>query len=139
MGENSNWVQDAECAAQEVLTQISRAKTREEVKELTGEYVRVRYFLKPEDLALEHFNALGQMSIARSTGLDLTEVLAADLNVKCDAASSSLTKKILLMIALNRALQLELSPEESAEITTLSELADVISHVILGRNLSDRD
>ena len=123
----------AENEAARVLEQIGAVTTEREIKELVRAYVKTRYFLKDEDLALESFNALGYMSIARSTGMDISEATSGDLHARCDAASPSLTKKILLMISLNRELGLGISPEESADITTLSLLEERVARTILER------
>ena len=122
---------DAEAKAAEILEQLGSASSYDEIDRLVREYVKARFFLEEEDLALDTFNALGQMSIARTTGLDPAQVLTADLSVRCDGSSSVLTKKILLIIALNRALELGISPEESVEITSLSALIDRVASVML--------
>lgn len=122
---------NAEVQAEAIMNRLKAASTHEEIAFLVREYVKTRFFLEDEDLALETFNALGQMSIARTTGMDPTEVITADLSVRCDGASSSFTKKILLLIALNRELGLGISPEESVQITTLGNLIDRVSAVVL--------
>lgn len=124
----------AEAEAAAILDQLAAASTYGEVDRLMRAYVKTRFFLEDEDLALETFNALGQMSIARTTGIDPIEVLTADLSVRCDGSSSSLTKKILLIIALNRALHLDISPEEAVSITTLSALIERAARVLLAAN-----
>lgn len=124
-------ISHAENEAAKILAQISNATTKDEIKKLVRAYVKARYFLEEEDLALDSFNALGQMSIARATGMDIAEVMSGDLHARCDAASPALTKKILLMISLNRELGLGVSPEESADITTLSLLEERIAQTVL--------
>jgi len=114
-----------------VMDPLKFAATRGDVNLLVREYVKIRFSLEDEDLDLNYFNALGQMSIARTTGMDPADVLVADLSVRCDGASSSMTKKILLLIAMNRELHLGISPEESVEITTLDALIDRVCGVLL--------
>ena len=88
----------AENESAEIIKHIGAATTQREIKNLVRAYVKTRYFLEEEDLALDAFNALGQMSTARTTGVDLAEIISGDLNTRCDAASPALTKKILLII-----------------------------------------
>lgn len=125
---------DAEAHARAVAARLSEATTSEEADRLTREYVKARYFLNDEDLSLESFNALGQMSIARLAGISPEEALRAETSSKCEGASPSMTKKILLMMGLNRDVGLGISPEEAAEITTISSLAEYVSEVIATRN-----
>lgn len=126
-----NEIADAEAQAAALLEQLQTARAFPEIERLLRAYVQVRFFLEEEDLALETFNALGHMSIARTTGMDPASVLTADLSVRCDSSSSVLTKKILLIIALNRALNLEISPEEAVGITTLPALIERTARVLL--------
>lgn len=111
-----NEIADAEAQAAALLDQLQTARAFPEIERLLRAYVQARFFLEEEDLALETFNALGHMSIARTTGMDPASVL---------------TKKILLIIALNRALNLEISPEEAVGITTLPALIERTARVLL--------
>lgn len=124
----------AENEAAEIIKHIGAATTQREIKNLVRAYVKTRYFLEEEDLALDAFNALGQMSTARTIGVDLAEIISGDLNTRCDAASPALTKKILLIISLNRELDLDISPEESVNITTLSLLEERVARTILDKD-----
>ena len=115
-----------------ILKKLKQSKEPEDLDCLLRRYVQVRYQLEDEDLVLNSFNSLGLASIARETGADLDAVISEDLNVRCDSASPALTKKILLIIALNRELSLGISPEEAAEITTVSALSKRLARSIFG-------
>lgn len=128
----------AEEQAAAVMGQLKAASTRDEIVRFMREYVKIRFFLEDEDLALDTFNALGQMSIARMTGMDPAEVLTADLSVRCDGSSSAFTKKILLLIALNRELHLGISPEESVQVTRLSALIDRVVRIVLATDYAGK-
>lgn len=49
-----------------------------------------------------HLNYLGELSLARSFDMSVEEIRRTELDAKCENTSSSMTKKILLVIALNR-------------------------------------
>lgn len=96
----------------------------EELVDILREYVRLRYLLKPGDISQEDgFNYLGELSLARSLDVPIDQVRKTELDSKCEGTSSSMTKKILLIIALGKALNVSTDPESNAEITTIDELA----------------
>lgn len=102
--------------------------------ETVKEYVRLRYLLEPEDmLETEHLNHLGEASIARSLGMSIEAVRKNELDSKCEGTSSSMTKKILLTIALNKALRIDIDAETTADITTITELCDAVRAQLLQR------
>lgn len=127
-------ISDSEARAKTIAAGILAAQTSEEAQALTREYVKTRYRIKDEDLSLDSFNALGQISIARSTGVELEDISIAEMSSRCEGTSASMTKKILLMIELNRELGLGISPEEAADITTLSLLAKRVSRAVPALN-----
>ncbi len=99
------------------------------------EYVRVRYLLGPHDLEeSDHLNYLGELSLARSFDMSVEEIRRTELDAKCENTSSSMTKKILLVIALNQVLQIDISPEATAELTTIGELCQEAWRQLQGRS-----
>ena len=98
--------------------------SEEELVGILVEYVRLRYLLKPDDIdPSDSFNYLGELSLARSLGRSVEQVRKTELDSKCEGTSSSMTKKILLIIALGKALRISTDPERNAEITTINDLA----------------
>lgn len=95
--------------------------------ETVREYVRLRYLLEPEDmLETEYLNHLGEASIARGLGVSIEQVRRNELDSKCEGTSSSMTKKILLVIAINKALGIDIDAETTANVTTITELCDAV-------------
>ena len=102
--------------------------------ETVREYVRLRYLLEPEDmLETEYLNHLGEASIARGIGVSIEQVRKNELDSKCEGTSSSMTKKILLTIALTKALEIDIDAETTADITTITELCDAVRAQLLQR------
>lgn len=122
---------EAERIAKGLCTQLLSLRRNGELdKELVSTTIRdivlAKYYLSHEDAVSEYFNALGELSIAKSLGKSVSEVRGLDLEAKCNGTSSVMTKKILLMIFLQRELFVEISSEAASNILTISELADLI-------------
>lgn len=114
----------AERQAKKIALAMNSAPTPafEEFTERVHAYVRTRMLLEPEDELIDSLNVLGQMNLARALGVTLPELSQMDMEAKCGGTSAVMTKKILLIMALNKDLGVKVSPEEAAEITKLSEL-----------------
>lgn len=99
------------------------------------EYVRLRYLLEESDIQEdEHFGYLGEVSLARSLGMPVEMVRKTEMDSKCEGTSSSMTKKILLILSLGKALGIQTCPERNAEVTTVTELAEYVYELLQERN-----
>lgn len=85
-------------------------------------YIRTRMLLEPEDEMVDSLNALGQMNLARALGVSVPDLSRMDMEAKCGGTSAVMTKKILLIMALNRDLGVKITPEAAADTTKLSDL-----------------
>ena len=104
---------------------------KDKLAQTLREYVRLRYLLEESDMQEnDHFNYLGEVSLARGLGLSVDAVRKSELDSKCDGTSSTMAKKILLIIALGKTLGIETDPERNADITTIAELADYIYEIL---------
>jgi hypothetical protein len=95
-------------------------------------YLLLRFLLEPEtdgDDILE----LADLSLARTSGPGRDGAASTDVSANCSGASSALSKKVLLLMALERDLGLDFSPEESVMIRTVRELAESIQARMGGR------
>lgn len=100
----------------------------DKTRDILREYIRIRYLLEPSDMISDSLNYLGEASLSRSLGMPIEEVRASELDAKCENTSSSMTKKILLVIALNSALGIDINAEATANIATVSELCEEVCH-----------
>ena len=98
---------------------------REHFAEKLREYVLHKYMLSPEMELPEDFSALTDLSLARSMRISPELVREFDLAKSCDGASSAMAKKVLLFMAIQRELGIELPAMESARITSIAALADL--------------
>ena len=118
--------------ANELLTRCNVASMdKDKLAQTLREYVRLRYLLEESDMQEnDHFNYLGEVSLARGLGLSVDAVRKSELDSKCEGTSSTMAKKILLIIALGKTLGIETDPERNADITTIAELADYIYEIL---------
>ncbi|BDE96931.1 hypothetical protein [Raoultibacter timonensis] len=98
--------------------------TFDEFETAIRSYIRIRMLLEPEDELPDSLNVLGQMNLSRALGVSIPELSSIDMEAKCGGTSAVMTKKILLIMALNRDLDIYLTPEEAAETTKLSMLVE---------------
>lgn len=99
---------------------------RDETYNSLKRIVLTKYLLEPEDATSDYFNALGEISIAKVLGTSVEEARGRDLEAKCNGTSSVMTKKILLMIFLQRELPIVIDDTTAVEMLTIAELADFI-------------
>lgn len=99
-------------------------------KELV-QYVLAKFLLTWEDYSREvTFHQLAELSMARSMQISPDLVKEFDTARSCDGATSVMAKKVLLFLALQRALSIELPAEESAKIQTMEDFAWMVWHTL---------
>lgn len=108
---------------QELLGKVEKGDFKQEdVYEAIEKIVRAKYFLEDCELQSNYFNYLGELSIARMLGKDISEIKGIDLEAKCNGTSSVMTKKILLFMFVNHELGIAISAEDAANSFTLQDL-----------------
>lgn len=85
--------------------------------------VRAKYYLDEEVLDSNRFHYLGELSVARALGRNISEIQGIDLEAKCNGTSTVMTKKILLFMFINRQLGVSISAEQAADALSLDDLA----------------
>ena len=94
------------------------------------QYVLCKYMLKDVETGTENFHDLTEISLARSMHVSKELVKEFDLARSCDGASSVMTKKVLLFMAIQKALDIEIPAEQSAKLETLTDFSDMIWEVM---------
>ena len=89
------------------------------------DFVLHKYMLSPQMNLPENFSALTELSLSRSMKISPELVKEFDLAKSCDGASSAMAKKVLLFMAIQRELSIELPAMASARIKTIGELSDL--------------
>lgn len=99
--------------------------TKEFFSHKLRDFVLHKYMLSPEMELPENFAALTELSLSRSMKISPELVKEFDLAKSCDGASSAMAKKVLLFMAIQRELDIQLPAMASARITTIQALADL--------------
>lgn len=89
------------------------------------EYVRCRFMLVDEDYWSDDLKQLSEYSIRKLVRLQADEPLH-DISMTCTGASSTSTRKVLLLIAIQKKLGFRFDYAESPEIETIPQLARAI-------------
>lgn len=100
--------------------------TPESTLPLVRNYVRDKFLLNPEDGAAEELMALADLSLRKILRLKKEGKLLGDISRGCGGASSLITKKVLLMKAVQEDFKITLTPAQSAAIQTLEQLTGAI-------------
>ena len=109
---------------EELLDKVNQGCcTIEDVNATVEKVVRAKYFLEDCVLQSNYFNYLGELSIARMLGKDISEIKGIDLEAKCNGTSSVMTKKILLFMFMNKEMGIAISAEDAANSYTLQDLS----------------
>ena len=100
--------------------------TLENALPLVRNYVRDKFLLSPEDGAAEALMDLADLSLRKILRLKKEGKLPGDISRGCSGASSLITKKVLLMKAVQEDFKITLTPAQSAAIQTLEQLTAAI-------------
>lgn len=91
------------------------------------QYVLVKFLLtdadRPED---NRFDTLVETSLSRSMKISPGLVREFDTAQSCDGTTSAMAKKVLLFMAIQRALDIELPAQESARVKTMADLSAMV-------------
>lgn len=88
------------------------------------QYVLVKFLLTDEDRPKnDDFGALVELSLSKSMQVSPELVEQFDTAQSCDGATSAMAKKVLLFMAVQRALGIELPALESARVKSMSDLS----------------
>ena len=98
---------------------------KESFRKAVERYVRIRMLLEPDDELPDSLNLLGQMNLSRALGIPIPDLSKVDMEAKCGSTSAVMTKKILLIIALNHDFGIKIDADAAADITKFNELVEI--------------
>lgn len=93
-------------------------------------YVCSKFMLDPGECDSETISELSAASISKVSRIPRGELAQRDLSMNCAGISSVETKKILLLIALQRSLGIRIDPDLAPVIQTVDDLADVVKRAM---------
>lgn len=93
-------------------------------------FIKAKYLL-PEDLdGIYDLTELAQMSVARTIQMTKVDAFKADSAHSCEGTTSAMNKKVLLLMALQKGMQICFLPERTAELTDTKLLADEVYRLV---------
>ena len=107
------------------LIKAEKEPTREFLYEHLRNYVLSKYLLEP-DCPETNIRKLASLSLARTVKIDPKIIHALDQATPCDHATSESAKKVLLLYAVQKDLNLAPNPEKIAQVESLDELTDYV-------------
>jgi hypothetical protein len=118
-------------ARQMELIHTQRPLTYAYLHEHLFQYVLDKYMLQRKDCPPdESFNDLAERSLAGSMKISRDLVEEFDTARSCDGATSVMAKKVLLFLAIQRDLDIELPARESAQIKTMEDMTRMVWHTM---------
>ena len=118
--------QDAQAALDLLLSsELDRESFRAQVRKFT----LAKFFLtekEAQESGTEEILKLANDSVEKLLRQNDKSVKLAEGSTTCTNQSSTDIKKVLLSLTLQRALGVRFTPEESADLTTISQLADAL-------------
>lgn len=120
-------LEEADARAQEALALLKDPSvTRDRFEELVRRYTLCKFFLEPGECGSDDIFTLAEASIEKLLRMNDQSVRLAQGSTTCTNQSSTDIKKVLLSMTLQRALGCKLTPDESADVLTVGELADAL-------------
>jgi hypothetical protein len=89
-------------------------------------FILEKYMLRPEDDTVSSFHELTELSLSRSMKISRELVRDFDLAKGCHGASSTAAKKVLLFMAMQKALGIEFDAKKTAELVTTEQLIRLV-------------
>lgn len=117
----------ADARAQRIIEELKRPDTsQDDFERLVTEFVQCKFFLTPEECTTDNLLELAEISVEKLLRVNDRSVRLAQGSTTCTNQSSTDIKKVLLSLTLQRALGVSFTPEESANLETVDELAHAL-------------
>lgn len=96
-------------------------------------YVCSKFMLELGECDSESLLELSAASISKVARIPRSGLAERDISMNCAGISSVETKKILLLIALQRSLGIQIDPDLVPVIRTVDDLADIVKRALEGQ------
>jgi hypothetical protein len=100
--------------------------TREEVRCRLYKYVLAKFLLDEDEVTSREIASLAEQSLAKIMRIDRGLIGNADKPATCDGASSVDMKQALLLVAIQKELDIKLNGIKAAFADTTDDLADLV-------------
>lgn len=109
-----------------VQQMLAAPLTYEALYPLIHDYVYLKFWLFDGEEETDEILALADISTEKIAELKKGGLVVVERSGTCGSISSAVTKKILLLMALQQALGIMIEHHAAADITTLSELTNAV-------------
>lgn len=99
---------------------------KNEFGKIFTEYLCFKFLLVPAEINTDDFYEICQLSVEKASSLPPGLIDSSEFASKCGGATSAMNKKILFILTLKKEFSIEISPQESVNITTLSQLIECV-------------
>ena len=103
--------------------------TQEALQEHLRRYI-LQKFLLDEDCTENDLTRLSEFSIEKALEINQRELTTSDLSLGCSAASSVVSKRLLLFMALQRELDIKFDPLRTPRLETIPLLSEEIFQLL---------
>ncbi len=113
-------------ARAEAIASALAAAPAEQVEPLVREFLACKYFLTADEMDTDDLIRLGERSTEKLANLQKGGLHYADKNAGCTTAGSSTIKKVLLAMALGKAVGRKLDADAVACAETIPQLSALL-------------
>ncbi len=113
-------------AEQAALIKGQAYLTREFFHKSLRNYILYRFMLDEKECTSENMDEITEISLAKSAGISKELVQDLDIAKTCSGGSSAMTKKVLLLLAVQRDFDVYLPTEGTGNVRTLSDLSELV-------------
>lgn len=97
------------------------------------DYVLYKYNLFGEVADVYVLDDLAELSVAKAIKLSKEQAIAYDNKASCDGATSAMNKKVLLLMAIQKELNIKFPLDEVVQIKDTKKLASVVYRQLNGK------
>lgn len=97
------------------------------------DYVLYKYNLFGEVVDVYVLDDLAELSVAKAIKLSKEQAIAYDNKASCDGATSAMNKKILLLMAIQKELNIKFPLDEVVQIKDTKKLTSVVYRQLNGK------
>ena len=97
------------------------------------DYVLYKYNLFGEVADVYVLDDLAELSVAKAIKLSKEQAIAYDNKASCDGASSAMNKKVLLLMAIQKELNIKFPLDEVVQIKDTKKLTSVVYRQLNGK------
>ena len=110
-----------------------RHMEKDELHTYIYDYVLYKYNLFGEVADVYVLDDLAELSVAKAIKLSKEQAIAYDNKASCDGATSAMNKKVLLLMAIQKELNIKFPLDEVVQIKDTKKLTSVVYRQLNGK------